>query len=376
MKTSLFVCLSSSSRCCQLCCCDEGRKNCKFTSLGFTNRESWKNCQDANQACKIAKQLLTSGKPPPKAIGKNTGEYWNDVHQYCRDANVAKDGLLVVKSKPDILSGNIPRERIVIPKPLVPALLYHLHNHDDGHPAKTQQKQRQFYAIHLDKHLELLYRNCYQCSVIQKIPKEAILNETKTNVSSPHSHFHADVIKRSNQNILILVDHFSTFQDAMFLDSEKATNPNNKTFNCSKRNIVYKSVCLTCKQKDEIEKKDDIEEHEDAKDVIENVDNEKSYWGESHVSGKEGSIQHSRDFANKTDDSHQYKHFTEAHRDMKMEDVKFGVSVVRQFYSSFSRQIFEAVLIFKYSNNLNSKSMYNRSKVPRLNVLFEEQEVA
>ena len=236
-------------------------------------------------------------------IFRFTGEYWNDVHQYCRDANVAKDGLLVVKSKPDILSGNIPRERIVIPKPLVPALLYHLHNHDDGHPAKTQQKQRQFYAIHLDKHLELLYRNCYQCSVIQKIPKEAILNETKTNVSSPHSHFHADVIKRSNQNILILVDHFSTFQDAMFLDSEKATNPNNKTFNCSKRNIVYKSVCLTCKQKDEIEKKDDIEEHEDAKDVIENVDNEKSYWGESHVSGKEGSIQHSRDFANKTDDN-------------------------------------------------------------------------
>ena len=57
-----------------------------------------------------------------------------------------------------------------------------------------------------------------------------------------------------------------------------------------------------------------------------------------------------------------------------MEDVKFGVSVVRQFYSSFSRQIFEAVLIFKYSNNLNSKSMYNRSKVPRLNVMFEEQE--
>ena len=204
---------------------DDGAKNCKLTDFGFTNREAWKNCQNANQACKIAKQLLTSGKPPPKAIGKSTGEYWNDVRQYCRDACISKDGLLVVKSKPEVLSGNIPRERIVIPKPLVPALLYHLHNHNDGHPAKTQQKssfQRQFYAIHLEKHLELLYRNCYQCSVVQKLPKEAIRNETRTNVNSPHSHFHADIIKRASQNILILVDHFSTFQDAMFVDSEKA----------------------------------------------------------------------------------------------------------------------------------------------------------
>ena len=72
--------------------------------------------------------------------------------------------------------------------------------------------------------MDLLYRNCYQCSVLQKIPKEAIRNETKTIVNSPHSHFHADIIKRANQNILLLVDHFSTFQDAMFIESEKASD--------------------------------------------------------------------------------------------------------------------------------------------------------
>ena len=58
---------------------DEGAKNCKVTELGFTNREAWKNSQEANQACQVAKQLLSSGKPPPKAIGKTAGEYWNDV---------------------------------------------------------------------------------------------------------------------------------------------------------------------------------------------------------------------------------------------------------------------------------------------------------
>ena len=32
------------------------------------------------------------------------------------------------------------------------------------------------------------------------------------------------------------------------------------------------------------------------------------------------------------------------------------------------------MLIFKHSNNLNSKSMYNKSKIPRLNVMFSELE--
>ena len=193
------------------------------TGNGFTNRLSWKSAQESNQACLIAKQLLTSGKLPPKAVGKTSGEYWNDVRQYHRDASISKDGLLVVKSQPNVISGNIPRDRIVVPKPLVPALLYHTHNHNDQHPAKTQQKslfQRQFYAIGLDKHLDLLYQNCYKCSVVQKLPKEIIPNETKTNVDSPQTHFHADVIKRASQNILTIRDHFSSFQDAIIIPNE------------------------------------------------------------------------------------------------------------------------------------------------------------
>ena len=107
---------------------DPGAKNNNISEdIGFANRQAWKTAQNSNQACSVAKQLLTSGKPPPKATGKNTGEYWNDVRTYCREATIAKDGLLVVKNKPELLSGNVLRERIVVPKPLVPALLYHLH---------------------------------------------------------------------------------------------------------------------------------------------------------------------------------------------------------------------------------------------------------
>ena len=207
---------------------DEGAKNCKIENdSGFSNRISWRSAQNSNMACTVATKLLTSGKPPPKAIGKNTGEYWNDVRQYCRDASVARDGLLVVKTPPDAMSGNIARERIVVPKPLVPALLYHMHNHNDQHPTKSQQKanfQRHFYAIHLEKHLELLYRNCYKCSVIQKLPKQIIPNETKTVVNGPQTHFHADVIKRSGQNILTVKDHFSSYQDAALIKSETSAD--------------------------------------------------------------------------------------------------------------------------------------------------------
>ena len=207
---------------------DPGAKNNNISeSLGFSNREAWKAAQNSNQACAVAKHLMTTGKPPPKAIGKNTGEYWNDVRHYCRDAIIARDGLLVVKSQPDVLSGSVSRERIVVPKPLVPALLYHLHNHHDQHPARSQQKssfQRQFFAIHLDKHLDLLFKNCYKCAVIQKLPKQIIQNETKTTVNGPQTHFHADVIKRASQNILTVRDHFSSFQDAMLIASEKAAD--------------------------------------------------------------------------------------------------------------------------------------------------------
>ena len=151
------------------------------------------------------------------------------------------------------------------------------------------------------------------------------------------------------------------------------TNPYNKKFGCSKRNIAYKSVCLTCKDeavKADIEKK----EKGDVGDTFEEKNDEEiPYIGESHVSGRERSIQHARDYSNKRDDSHQYKHYTDAHADLEMKDVKFGVTILRQFFSSFNRQHYEAVMIFKHSKNLNSKSMlYNRCKIPRLQVMFDE----
>ena len=73
-------------------------------------------------------------------MGRYTGEYWNDVRQYHRHVSIAQDALLIVNAEANSLSGDISRERIVIPKPLVPALLYHMHNKLEQHPPKSQQK--------------------------------------------------------------------------------------------------------------------------------------------------------------------------------------------------------------------------------------------
>ena len=210
---------------------DPGAKITKIdTASPFSNRIAWKKAQENNPACGFAKSLLKTGKPPPKAIGKSAGEYFNEVRFYCREATISRDGVLVAHSNPTMLSGLINRERIIIPKPLLPALLYHLHNHEDQHPTKNQQKlsfQRKFHAMELDRHIEELYKNCYKCSIVQKLPKDTIQHESKQYVEGPHTQFHADVIKRASQHILTVKDHFSSLQNAVLIESEKAEDLKN-----------------------------------------------------------------------------------------------------------------------------------------------------
>ena len=149
----------------------------------FTNKAAWRKAQCENQACSFAKHLLKTGKPPPKATGKTAGEYYNEVRFYCRESTLTPDGLLVHRTSPSAMSGNIRRDRIIIPKPLASALLWHLHNHYETHPTKSQQKitfQRSFHAMDLEKHLDNLYKTCYKCQVLHRLPKDLTQQETKS----------------------------------------------------------------------------------------------------------------------------------------------------------------------------------------------------
>ena len=161
------------------------------------------------------------------------------------------------------------------------------------------------------------------------------------------------------------------------------SNPLNKTYNCGARNITYKTVCLKCieesKANDETEeKKEKNEEKKEVEEASEDANDDKEteikyYFGESHRSAKERQKEHSEDYLKKREDSHQYKHLTEAHPGCQPEDVKWGMTVIRQHPSAFHRQVFEACLIFLAGKNVhNSRSQYNRCQVPRLSVMLGE----
>ena len=56
--------------------------------------------------------------------------------------------------------------------------------------------------------------------VTQKQPNIVVSNQSFTQVEHPHRHFHADIIKRAGQNILI--DHFTSLPATTLIPSEKA----------------------------------------------------------------------------------------------------------------------------------------------------------
>ena len=187
----------------------------------LSNRQAWLAAQKSCQGCREAHWCLSTGKKPSKKVG----ELHSNTRRYCRESTIAGDGLLVVKEKASAATGGVTRERIVVPQKLLDTVLYQLHNTELHHPAKTQLKVtfvRQFYAFELDKHLDELYANCYACSILQRLPKVQVQHETKTEVLHPHTVFHIDVIKRAKQNILLLVDNFSSFQTATLIESETA----------------------------------------------------------------------------------------------------------------------------------------------------------
>ena len=192
-------------------------------TISLGNRQAWRKAQMQDLECQAAYSHLKTGKTPSNKPGTSL----NTIRRYCREVTIAKDKVLVVREQAKESTGWLARERIVVPQKLLPTLLYQIHHNADNHPTKTQMKlqfERTFFAIELDNHIAQLYQNCYECSLLQRLPKVEATEESKAEVKHPHQYFHVDVIRRAKQFILLLVDHFSNFQTAKLIPSEKAAD--------------------------------------------------------------------------------------------------------------------------------------------------------
>ena len=141
-----------------------------------------------------------------------------------------------------------------------------------------------------------------------------------------------------------------------------------KKQDCTKRSLVYETWCQTCYLEEE-KKIDDEEIDEDEKEQKKRKIRMHKYVGETARSAYERGLEHQEAYEKLEEDSHMLKHVVNHHRDMELEEVKFGMRVVSFTRSAMERQVLESVKIQEErskSNIMNSKSEYSRCTIPRL----------
>ena len=123
---------------------------------------------------------------------------------------------------------------------------------------------------------------------------------------------------------------------------------------CKRRNVVYRTCCLKCKEKGE--------------------GNERYYFGESSRTAYERGKEHLNDFKDMNLDSHMAKHAVVEHQGDT--NIKFSMKVMKVHMTAFRRQIHEAVLIQRNQKNciMNSKGEDNCCSLPRLTVMVGAKE--
>ena len=149
-----------------------------------------------------------------------------------------------------------------------------------------------------------------------------------------------------------------------------------KTQDCHKRNIVYETRCITC-QENEQDRIDSLNIEQDEKLELKKNIKLFKYIGETSRSSFERGWEHINNLAQLKTSSHMLKHILTKHPDQDMEQVTFGMKIIRTCKSSFERQIYESVSIQHERKEhivLNSRSEYNRCSLPRLSAQIGDKE--
>ena len=150
---------------------------------------------------------------------------------------------------------------------------------------------------------------------------------------------------------------------------------------CKKRNCIYETTCLTCRDRQDAA----IEEkfREEGPERIEAEKRKASryiYVGESNRSAFERGKEHINDIGGCKPSSHMLRHLILVHEEEEesWKNIKFGMRILKSTRSAFERQIGESVLIQqrrKGNNLMNAKAEYNRCALPRLAAKLGEKDM-
>ena len=191
------------------------------------------------------------------------------------------------------------------------------------------------------------------------------------------------IVERTGQKLVDVLHRADPWQGQdcgrpqCLLCETKTKTEKNMRQDCTKRCIIYETWCMSCEDK---EVKRIEEETDDERENVRKMEGIKlyKYIGESSRSIYERGLEHLRDKEEIKADSHMIKHFFDKHSDEQLEDMRFGVRILKQAKTAFTRQIGESVAIQSNKNHhlLNSKSKYNRCALPRLSAKLGEVTIA
>ncbi|XP_062568793.1 uncharacterized protein LOC134230943 [Saccostrea cucullata] len=186
-----------------------------IANLPFTSRAAWLSIQSGCSDLRRTVAHLRQGTRPSKKLTNV-----RDVKRYLNVASISKDGLLVVKR-------NVPfapsRDFIIIPRRVLNGLLTALHIKLD-HPSSHQLKcvvSRYFYALDMDKAVEVVTSTCHQCAFLQKMPKFCQQQSSSDPPETVSTSFAADVLRRERQMVFVLRESITSYTFTKLLESER-----------------------------------------------------------------------------------------------------------------------------------------------------------
>ena len=161
-------------------------------------------------------------------------------------------------------------------------------------------------------------------------------------------------------------------RESCWLCETKLTTGKLTNQDCTRRNLVYETYCMSCEEKD-----GKATEPGEKEEKIRKETKLYKYLGETCRSVWERSAEHLADLRNLSPTSHLLKHILDVHEGEDMERVRFGIRVVKYTRTAFDRQILESVKIQQERKEhflLNSRTEYNRCAIPRLSSKIGEKE--